>query len=556
MTRVNSPCLALLLLPFFLLLSASPDRPPRVRFADVTKSAGIDWIHQNGATPEKYLIETMGGGGGFLDFDNDGWMDIYLVNSGFHAHSGRQGRPSNALYRNRGDGTFEDVTMKAGLAGAGYGHGVAVGDYDNDGWADIYVTSFGPNILYRNRGDGSFEDVTSRARVAVGKWSTSAAFFDMDNDGDLDLFVCIYLDWAYDKNIYCGGKQEGYRSYCHPNYFNAISSVLFENQGDGSFREVTVQAGVDAPGKALGVVTGDVDGDGWQDIYVANDAVANFLFRNKGNGTFEEMALLAGVAYGVAARPESGMGTDFGDFNGDGRIDLIVTNIDAEMNNLYMNLGESFFSDVTIVNGLGAVALLYSGFGVRFADYDNDGDLDLVVLNGHVVDNVHLYRSGVEFAEPPLLLENLGSSFIDAAQGSGEIWGRKMVGRALATGDYDNDGDLDLLFVNNGQEPVLLRNEGGNRNPWMGLRLVGERSNRDAVGAVVTVRTSRREIVRQLHGGGSYQAAHDPRLIVGLGSDQPESIEIRWPSGIVQHLDPLDLRSYHTVYEKEGAKSQ
>lgn len=546
---VHSPRVWLFLL-LFSILAPSPERRQKVQFADVTKSAGIDWTHENGATAEKYLIETMGGGGAFLDFDRDGWMDIYLVNSGFHERSGRQGTGRNALYRNRGDGTFEDVTIKAGVAGKGYGNGVAVDDYDNDGWPDIYVTNFGPNILYRNRGDGTFEDVTERAGVAVGQWSTSAAFFDMDNDGVLDLFVCIYLDWDYDKNIYCGGKQQGYRTYCHPNYFNAISNVLFKNKGDGTFTDVTLQAGVDARGKGLGVVTGDVDRDGFQDIYVANDAVANFLFRNQGDGTFEETGLISGVAYGVAARPESGMGTDFGDFNGDGRMDLIVTNIDQEMNNLYMNLGDGFFSDVTIANGLGTVALLYSGFGVRFLDYDNDGDLDLMVLNGHVVDNIELYRSGVEFAEPPLLLQNLGHGFINAGAGSGEIWKRKIVGRALAAGDYDNDGDIDLLFVNNGHPPVLLRNDGGNGNSWLGLHLVGTQSNQSAVGAIVTVTTDRGTIVRERHGGGSYQAAHDPRLLVGLGAHKVRAVEIRWPSGITQRLGPPALKTYHLIREE------
>ena len=524
----------------------------QVQFIDVTKRAGIDWSHENGATPEKYLIETMGGGGAFLDYDNDGWLDIYLVDSGSHLHSRTRAAARNALYRNNGDGTFVEVTAKAGVGDPGYGMGVAVGDFDNDGWSDIYVTRFGRNTLYRNLGDGTFADVTESAGVAVNAWSTSAAFFDMDNDGDLDLFVCLYLDWDYDKEMYCGQPKEGYRSYCHPHRFQPVSSVLFRNNGDGTFADVTAKAGIDLPGKALGVVTGDVNGDGFADIYVANDAVANFLFSNNGDGTFEEIGLIAGVALGIYGRPESGMGVDLGDYNEDGRMDLIVTNIDREMNNLFANQENEWFLDLTLEAGLGQVATPYSGFGVRLLDYDNDGDLDLVVLNGHVMDNIQLFRSDVTFAEPPLLLQNSGGKFSEVGKESGEIWQRPMVGRALAAGDYDNDGDLDLLFVNNGQPAVLLQNEGGNRNAWLGLELVGKQSNGDAVGAVLTLRTNRGQRVRERNGGTSYQAAQDPRIVFGLAEgEQMISLEIRWPSGVVQQLEPLELRRYHTIHEAE-----
>ncbi|MFQ5740649.1 MAG: CRTAC1 family protein [Acidobacteriota bacterium] len=537
----------------FLLFSFSPafsSLGAQVLFSDQTAAAGIHWVHTNGATPKKFLIETMGGGGAFLDYDNDGWMDIYLVNSGFHAKSSISSLTSNALYHNNGDGTFSDVTHEAGVAGRGYGMGVAVGDYDNDGWADIYVTSFGRNILYHNRRDGTFEDVTAGARVAVNQWSSSAAFFDLDNDGDLDLFVCVYLDWNYDKNVYCGDQRQGYRSYCHPDYFPAIPSVLFLNNGDGTFTDVTKKAGVNIAGKALGVVTGDLNGDFLPDIYVANDAVANYLYLNRGGHRFEEAGLVAEVAYGVTVKPESGMGTDLGDFDEDGRADLIVTNIDYEMNNLYANQGEELFNDVTLSRGLGQVSLPYSGFGVKFVDYDLDGDLDLVVLNGHVIDNIDHYKSEIHYREPPLLLENRRGVFVNAGSRSGEIWKRKMVGRALAAGDYDNDGDSDLLFVNNGEPPVLLRNDGGNRNTWFGLRLVGVKGNRDGVGAVVTVTTNRRKLMRQRHGGGSYQAAHDPRLVVGLSKgEKVESIQIRWSGGALQTLEPPALRQYQTVRE-------
>lgn len=522
----------------------------QTQFTDVTQEAGIDWSHENGATPQKYFIETMGGGGAFLDFDNDGWLDIFLVDSGSHVYSETESPAHPALYKNNGDGSFTEVTDQAGLAAEGYGMGVTVGDFDNDGWSDLYVTHFGRNRLYRNQGDGTFQDITTEAGVAVNAWSTSAAFFDMDNDGDLDLFVGLYLDWDYEKELYCGQLKEGYRTYCHPRGYRSIPSVLFQNNGDATFTDVTAKAGVKIPGKALGVVTGDINQDGLADIYVANDTVANFLFKNLGGGTFQEIGVAGGVAFGINGQPESGMGVDFGDYNEDSRIDLVITNFDQEMNNLYTSQGKDWFMDRALEAGAGRVAFLFSGFGVRFLDYDNDGDLDLVVLNGHIQDNVQLFQADVTYAEPPLLLENVGGKFSDVGKKSGEIWQRALVGRALAAGDYDNDGDSDLLFVNNGQPAVLLRNDGGNRNAWLGLKLVGQKSNRDGVGAVLTLTTNRRKIFRERSGGGSYLAAHDPRIVFGLGEgEEVISLEIRWPSGVVQTLQPLQLRQYHVIQE-------
>ncbi|MEE8348979.1 MAG: CRTAC1 family protein [Acidobacteriota bacterium] len=535
-------------LAFATTLSVSEGQ---VQFIDVSHQAGIDWIHENGATPEKYLIETMGGGAAFADYDGDGWLDIYLVDSGDHRYSTSHIPARSALYRSNRNGTFTEVTDKAGVGGTGYGMGIAVGDFDNDGWPDFYVTRFGANTLYRNLGNGTFEDVTPQAGVSVDAWSTSAAFFDLDNDGDLDLFVCVYMDWDYDKEMYCGQPRDGYRSYCHPLRYSPIANVLFQNNGDGSFTDISRQAGVDAPGKALGVVTGDINHDGLADIYVANDTMPNFLFKNNGDGTFKEIGMTAGVALGIYGKAESGMGVDLGDYNGDGHGDLIVTNIDQEMNNLFSNQGDDWFIDLTLNAGLGQVATFFSGFGVRFLDYDNDGDLDLVVLNGHVVDNIDLYRYGVLYAEPPLLLENTGEGrFSDAGKEAGPIWKKPMVGRALAAGDYDNDGDSDLLFVNNGQPAVLLKNEGGNASPWVGLQLVGTKSNRDAVGAVVTMTTDRRKLLRERSGGTSYLAAQDPRIIFGLAEGEKiVSMEVRWPGGGLQQVEPLELGRYHTLRE-------
>ena len=527
-----------------------------VQFEDVTRRAGINWTHVAGETREKYLIETMGAAAAFLDYDRDGRLDIFLVNSGPHARSLHPEAPApHALYRNQGRGLFRNVTESAGLVRRGYGNGIAVGDYDNDGWPDLYVTGFGRNTLFRNRGNGSFEDVTERAGVGLDGWSTSAAFFDSENDGDLDLFVCLYLDWDYARNVWCGERRKGYRSYCHPDYFEALPSRLFRNNGDGTFSDATRQAGVDARGKALGVVTGDIDGNGLADIYVANDATANHLFLNRGGGRFEEMALLAEVAYGAGAKPESGMGTDLGDVNGDGRLDLIVTNIDYQLNNLHINQGDGFFSDHTVVAGLAQDALLLSGFGVRLVDYDLDGDLDLVVLNGHPLDTIELYRNGVTWKELPLLFENRGNRFASVGSESGPVWRQPLAGRALATGDYDNDGDPDFLFANNRGPALLIQNRRDNANQWLGFEMEGVVSNRDAVGTVITLTTNRRRLVRHRQGGGSYQSAHDPRLVFGLGPDESvRSIEIRWPSGRLSKIPQLALNRYHRVTEPRSVE--
>lgn len=539
------------LLGFLFFLWSGAEINSGIHFSEVSSEAGITWRHINGKTPEKYLIETMGGGGAFLDYDNDGLMDIFLVNSGGHKESGQTFSAQHALYRNLGDGRFTDVTNEAGVARSHYGMGVAVGDFDNDGWQDLYVTAFGRNTLYRNQGDGSFEDITEQAGVGVGLWSTSAAFFDLENDGDLDLFVCVYLDWDYDKNIYCGDREAGKRSYCHPNYFGAIPSVLFRNNGDGTFTDITTEAGLDLPGKALGVVAGDLTGDDLADLYVANDAVANYLYLNQENGIFLESGLMSEVAYGMTARPESGMGTDMGDFNSDGWLDLIVTNIDNEHNNLYLNDGDGFFSDVTVTSGLGRVALLLSGFGVRFFDPDLDSDQDLVVLNGHVVDNVEYYKPQVDFAEPPLLLENQNARFRSLGSAAGEIFDRKLVGRALAAGDYDNDGRIDLLFVNNNGAPNLLHNDSRVAGKWIGFHLQGSRSNRDAVGALIEIETKTGWVRGWRLGGGSYQAAHDPRLVFGLASDaEVKKVVVKWPGGGRQEVRDFAMGRYNRVVEQ------
>ncbi|HJQ67881.1 MAG TPA: CRTAC1 family protein, partial [Blastocatellia bacterium] len=412
------------------------------------------------------------------------------------------------------------------------------------------------NVLLANNCDGTFKDVTDRAGVGDTRWSTSAAFFDYDNDGRLDLFVCNYVDWDFSKHMFCGESKPGYRSYCHPNNYKGISNTLYRNNGDGTFADVTKRAGIASnEGKGLGVVAADINGDGWMDIFVANDAVRNFLFVNNGDGTFTESALVAEVAYGLTGKPQSGMGCDLGDVDGDGRVDLVVTNIELEPNNVWRNNGDSTFTDVTVKVGLAKVALLFSGFGVRFVDYDNDGDLDQVIANGHPLDNIHLFRDGVTWAERPFVHDNLGGTFADVSDERGEAMKKRYSGRGLAMGDYDNDGDSDFLLVQNGGPPVLLRNDGGNRNNWVGLQLVGAKSNRDATGARVTVKAGDLTMVRQIVGGASYTAAHDPRLIIGIGRRAKiDSIEIRWPSGVVDLIKDAMPGRYTTVKEGSAAK--
>ncbi len=537
--------------------SQAPAGNSTVLFADVTEQLGIHWTHVNGATPEKYLIETMGGGAAFLDYDGDGRLDIFLVNSGCHKFSVKCSSPGNALYRQKSDGTFSDVTEAAGLArNPTYGMGVAVGDYDNDGYPDIYVTGFPRNALYHNNGNGTFTDVTAKAGVASSGWSTSAVWFDYNHDGLPDLFVGRYMDWDYDKNVPCGEQRPGYRAYCHPDQFKGVSSRMFRNNGDGTFTDVTEKAGLAVDGKALGVVAFDFNRDGWLDLFVTNDAVRNFLFRNNGDGTFTEIGLSAEVAYGSNGKPESGMGTDAADLDGDGLPELWVTNIDFEPNNLFHNYGDETFGDMTFQAKLGSMAMLFSGFGTRFVDFDNDGKLDMFVANGHPLDNIQLMHEAVTAKERPFLIENLGNgTFEEVGQKHGEVFSRQFNARGLAMGDFDNDGDEDFLLVQNGSPPVLLRNDGGNRNSWIGFELVGKASGRDAIGAVVTVTAGGKRQIRELVGGSSYCSASDLRMLFGLGSaEKAEKVEIRWPTGVTHSLTDLTARKYYKIEEPADSR--
>ena len=523
-----------------------------VVFTDVTKQAGINWVHDNALSPERYLPETVGAGCVFFDYDNDGWMDIYLVNSGPSDFFTPAKPLKNALYHNNHDGTFTDVTDKAGVAGGTFGMGAAAGDYDGDGWVDLYVTSYGRNILYHNNGNGTFTDVTEKAGVAARGWSTCAVWFDYDKDGKLDLFVSSFVE--YNKQTTCGNNRLGQKFYCIPRVFKPRPSHLYHNNGNGTFTDVSEKSGIaKSPGKSFGVVATDVNNDGWTDLFVANDTMPNFLFINKGDGTFEEVGLRAGVAFSDNGSPRSGMGVDATDFDGDGWQDLFVANIDQELFSLYHNQKDLTFTDEP--GEIGAATRLLSGWGLKFFDYNNDGLPDLFLANGHPDDMVEKMTTRVKYKEPILMFENLGTKFRDVSAQSGSVFSNSYPARGLAVGDFDNDGDLDVLISNNGEAPILLRNDGGNRNNWVGLQLVATKSNPGAVGALISWQVGARKFSRLKTAGGSYLASHDPREILGAGANgKIESIEIRWPSGKFDKLTNVPMNVYVTVVEGEGLK--
>ena len=519
-----------------------------VQFTDVTKESGLAFTHANSATSSKYLLETMGGGVALLDYDNDGRLDVFFTNGARIDEVMPQGRQPdksdpkhwNRLYRQGADGSFTDVTEKAGLTGMPqnrYGMGVAVGDYDNDGFADLYVTNFGANTLYRNDGKGAFVDVTARAGVAGSGWSASAGFIDYDNDGHLDLFVTRYLTWGFEMNRYCGEKKPGYRAYCHPDNFEPVANSLFRNNGDGTFTDMSSKAGIEkVPGKGLGVAFADYDDDGLTDVYVANDSAPCFLFRNTGTGAFTEEGLIAGVALNEDGKTFAGMGVDFSDYDNDGRPDLLVTDLSNERYRLFRHNGDGSFRDATNASGVGAASLAFSGWSTRFFDYDNDGWKDIFVAQGHVMDTIEKTSPNLRYLQPPLLLRNESGRFARVV--AGEVFQKAWAGRGAAFGDLDNDGDVDVVLSNVGQPAVVLRNDGGNRNQWLGIRLSGRKSNRDGIGArVKVVAASGQTQHATVTTAVGYLSASDKRLIVGLGGDATAKlVEIRWPSGAVQRL--------------------
>jgi len=531
---------------------------PNYPFSEVPASiSGINWTHVAGSSAEKYLPESTGAGCAFLDYDNDGWMDIYLVNSG-PCDFFTPARPlRNALYRNNRDGTFTDVTDKARVPGGGYGMGVAVGDYNADGFPDLYVTQYGRSILYRNNGDGTFTDVTVTAGVAAPGWASSAVWFDYDNDGRLDLFVGRFVDFDKTKHHRCNAPNvpslTGLAEYCYPRIYAPMPSWLFHNNGDGTFTDVSQKMGItDNPGKAWGVVATDINNDGWLDLFVANDTEANFLFKNLQGRRFEEIGFTAGVAYGEGGKARSGMGVDSADLDQDGWQDLFVTNLDHEFYSLYQNKHDETFDDRAAPTGIARATQLMSGWGLKFFDYDNDGNLDLIIANGHPDDLIEKLRPGVGFRESLLLFQNDGKAWQNITATSGPVFAKPVSARGLAVGDFNNDGALDVLVSVNDGSPLLLRNNIGGQNHWLGVNLIGTKSNRDAIGAVITYKAGDLARTRMKVGGGSYLSSHDPRLVLGVGQRKSvDWLEVKWPrpSTAVERFTDLPTDRYVTLVE-------
>jgi hypothetical protein len=535
-------------------------RNSEIQFTDITESSRVAFIHAASKTPAKFLPETMGGGVALLDYNNDGRLDIFFTNGArldekmisARQPDKRPPRYWNRLYQQNDDGAFSDVTERAGLKGTCYDFGAAAGDYDNDGDADLYVTGYGRNTLYRNNGDGTFRDVTAKAGVAGGGWSSSAGFFDYNHDGHLDLFVCRYLAWSWEAHIFCGDEQAGGRAYCHPDNYKGISNLLYRNNGDGTYAEVSEEAGIANPaGKGLGVAFNDFDRDGWTDIFVANDSVRQFLYHNKGNGKFEEIGLVAGVGYNEDGKTFAGMGTDFNDYDNDGWPDIVDTALGNEMYALFRNNGDKTFSYTTHSTGVGAATLLMSGWGIKFLDYDNDGWKDLFVAQSHVLDTIERTTPSLKYREPPLMLRNTGKRFADVSAGLGSAFRMAYSGRGAAFGDLDNDGDIDIVMANLDERPALLRNDRGNRRRWLILDLVGAKSNRDGLGAQIKiVAASGKTQYQYASTASSYQSASDRRVHFGLGADGlVKSIEIRWPSGVIQKLSNVKANQILKVVE-------
>jgi hypothetical protein len=526
-------------------------------FTDIRKSAGITFMQDSTESEEKYYLETMGTGVAFVDYDQDGLLDIYFVQAGA-TDAYKPAKPlRSALYHNNGDGTFTDVTDKAGVGGEGhYGQGVAVGDFDNDGYPDLYVTGYGRAILYHNNGDGTFTDVTAKAGVADdGLWSTSAGWFDFDKDGWLDLVVANYLDWSPQNNLWCGERAPGYRSYCNPNNYRGQKTKLYRNNHDGTFTDVSSKSGLGLPeSKGMGIALADFNRDGWTDVAIANDTWPNFLFENNHDGTFSDVSLISGLAASEDGRYEAGMGIDAADVDGDGLLDVYITHLDFELNRLYHNNGDGTFTDVTYSSGIGNKAITLSGVAAKFIDYDNDGWPDIVQANGAMVDNVSLYHSEVTYKEPLLMFRNLGGGHFDKISGSlGPDFVRPIAGRGLATGDFFNDGAVGVAVVARGDYPELLHNNINNGNHWLEVLLIGTKSNRDGIGAELKLSAPGFVRVEQAKGGTSYMSASDPRIHFGLGKrTKIDSLTINWPSGKVDKLTNVPIDQIIAAKEGQG----
>jgi hypothetical protein len=541
------------------MVVAEPGAVSRDSFADVTPRSHIGFIHQSSATSHKYLIESMSGGVALLDYDGDGKLDIFFVNGAAIRDPMRTGDAPdktapkywNRLYRNNGDGTFIDVTQRAGVQGSGYGMGVAAADYDNDGHTDLYVTQFGHNIVYHNNGDGTFTDVTARSGTAGSGWSAGAMFIDYDRDGLLDLVVTRYLEWNFSMDVFCGLRQPGGRMYCHPDQFQPISSLVFHNEGGGRFKDVSAQCGFPAhPGKALGIGMDDFDRDGWPDVFIANDSEPQQLFRNRGDGTFEEVAKDKNAAWDADGNSFAGMGVDFSDYDNDGWPDVFVNALATQRYALFRNV-KGAFDYVSDSTGVGAATMLHSGWGAKFVDFDNDGWKDLFVAQGHVMDNVQLTRADLRYLEAPLLLRNEKGRFVDVSKSMASALRKPVAARGAAFGDLNNDGWIDIVInVNNGA-PIVMENQHASGNHWLGIETIGTKSNRDGIGTRIHLTTaSGPEQFATITTASSYLSSSDKRAHFGLGANREAlKIELDWPSGRHQVLEHIRADQMLTVRE-------
>lgn len=542
--------------------TTAPQFPSPVTFTDVTALTKIDFRHQASATSVKYLPETMGGGAALIDYDNDGRLDVFLTNGAEISENMPKNKlPEktgakywNRLYRQKADGTFEDVTEKAGLKGEGYAFGAAVGDFNRDGFSDLLVTRYGGATLYRNNGDGTFADVTGKTNARLDGWATSAGFFDYDRDGRLDIFVTRYAVWDFELGkIHCGDLRPGYRAYCHPDNFKAVSNVLLHQKPDGTFEDASEKSKIAASkGKGLGVAFADFDDDGWTDVFVANDNSAQQLFRNLHDGTFEESALAAGVAFDDRGRQFAGMGIDAADYDGDGRQDVIITALSNETYPLYRNAGELVFDFVTQSSGVAQITILGAGWGIKFTDADNDGRRDVFVAQSHVLDTIEKTTSFLKYKQPPLLMRNTEKGFQNVSLAAGAAFEKDLAARGLAVGDLDNDGDADVVIAQNDGAAVILKNN-GTKNNWLGFDLRGgtKSASRGEGAKIVVTDASGKKQTFETSGAGSYLSANDVRVVAGLGaSNSVKAVEIRWSSGKTQRLENLEVNRYHIIEEK------
>jgi hypothetical protein len=538
----------------------APQAQSPVTFTDITSLAGINFKRAPSFTSVKYLLEAVGGGVAMFDYDNDGRMDLFFTNGAAlkdpmpksETPDKRDPKYWNRLYHQKADGTFEDLTEISGLKGSGYSMGVAAADYDNDRHTDLYVTGYGGNYLYHNNGDGTFTDVTKKAGVGGGGWSTSTGWIDYDRDGRLDLFVGRYVEWDFDAgSVYCGDIRPGYRAYCHPDNFKGATNLLYHQRADGSFEDVSARAGIEEPGgKALGVAFGDFDNDGFMDIFVANDSVRQSLYHNKGDGTFEDIAISSGAGYDENGKTYAGMGIDAGDYDNDGYMDIFITTLSNETYPLYHNDHDLSFTYATNSTGVGQITLLYSGWGTHFIDADNDGLRDLFVAQSHVLDTIEKTNLYLKYKQTPLLMLNTGKGFVNVSATAGPVFSSSLTGRGAAFGDLNNDGQIDVVIGSLDDVPVVLRNN-GTKNHWLGLSLVGSKSNRNGIGARITISDSTgRKQIFDANTSGSYLSANDPRIIVGLGAaTSVRKVEVSWPSGNVQTVTEPQLDRYLVINE-------